>query len=104
LAHHTYRHRVGKILEVLEASTHRVRPGTEDYLPAYHLLGYPAAVVSEASRSLAGMRAKGDSNAALALIAPLLSALGSLLAGAYRGRYRLRHARLARKNRHPRER
>lgn len=99
LANHTYRHRAGKILEVLEASTHRVRPGTEDYLPAYHMLGYPAALVSEASRSLAGMRAAGDSNALLALITPLLSALGGLLAWAYRVRYRLRHARLARKNR-----
>ena len=97
LANHTYRHRAGKIVEILAASTHRVRPGTEDYLPAYHLLRYPAAVVSEASRSLAGMRAEGDSNAVLALTAPLLSALGCLLAWAYRVRYRLRHARLARK-------
>ncbi len=104
LANHTYRHRAGKIVEILAASTHRVRPGTEDYLPAYHLLRYPAAVVSEASRSLAAMRAEGDSNAVLALIAPLLSALGGLLAWAYRVRYRLRHARLARKNRHRRER
>jgi glycosyltransferase involved in cell wall biosynthesis len=98
LAGHTYRHRAAKIVEILAASTHRVRPGTEDYLPAYHLLRYPAAVVSEASRSLAGMRAEGDKNAVLALIAPLLSALGGLLAWAYRMRYRLRHARLARKN------
>ena len=101
LASHTYRHRAAKIVEILAASTHRVRPGTEDYLPAYHLLRYPAAVVSEASRSLAGMRAEGDRNAVLALIAPLLSALGDLLAWAYRVRYRLRHARLARKNAPP---
>src|SRR5262249_47947996 len=97
LANHTYRNRAAKVVEILEASTHRVRPGPEEYLPAYHLLGYPAAVVSEASRSLAGMRAVGDSNAVLALTVPLLSALGGLLAWAYRVRYRMRHARLARK-------
>ena len=97
LADHSYRHRAAKIVEVLAGATHRVRPGPEDYLPAYHLLRYPEAVLSEASRSLAGMRAQGDRNPVLALIAPWISGLAALLDGAYRLRYRLRHARLARK-------
>lgn len=97
LADHSYRQRAAKIVEVLAAATHRVRPGPEDYLPAYHLLRYPEAVLSEASRSLAGMRAQGDRNPVLALIAPWIAGLAALLDGAYRLRYRLRHARLARK-------
>ncbi|HXZ54504.1 MAG TPA: glycosyltransferase [Burkholderiales bacterium] len=97
LASHTYRHRAQKIVDVLAATEHRVRPGPEDYLPAYHLLRYPDAVLSEASRSLAGMRTRGDRNLLLALTVPLLSGLAGLLAWAYRLRYRIRHARLARK-------
>ena len=98
LSGHTYRHRAERIVDVLAAAAHSVKPGPEDYLPAYHLLRYPDAVLSEASRSLAGMRAQGDSNPVLALVVPLLSALAGLLAWAYRLRYRLRYARLARKN------
>ena len=98
LANHTYRHRAQKIVDVLGATPHRVKPGPEDYLPAYHLLRYPDAVLLEASRSLAGMRTQGDRNPVLALIVPLLSGLAGLLECAYRLRYRLRYARLARKN------
>jgi hypothetical protein len=98
LSRHTYRHRVEKILDVLAATTHRVKPGPEDYLPAYHLLHYPEAVLLEASRSMAGMRTQGDRNPVLALVVPLLSGLTWLLGWAYRLRYRLRYARLDRKN------
>jgi hypothetical protein len=98
LSGHTYRHRAEKILDVLAATVHRVKPGPEDYLPAYHLLHYPEAVLSEASRSLAGMRTQGDRNPVLALVMPLLSCLAGLLGLAYRLRYRLRYARLGRKN------
>lgn len=97
LSDHSYQHRARKIVEVLAAAEHRAKPGPEDYLPAYHLLHYPGAVLSEASRSLAGMRAQGDRNPVLALIAACTSALAALLGWAYRLRYRLRHARLARK-------
>jgi glycosyltransferase involved in cell wall biosynthesis len=98
LSGHTYRHRAEKILDVLAATTHRVKPGPEDYLPAYHLLHYPEAVLAEASRSLAGMRTRGDRNPVLALVGPLLLGLAGLLGWAYRLRYRLRYARLGRKN------
>jgi glycosyltransferase involved in cell wall biosynthesis len=98
LSRHTYRHRVEKILEVLAATTHRVKPGPEHYLPAYHLLHYPEAVLSEASRSMAGMRTRGDRNPVLALVVPLLSGVAGLLGWVYRLRYRVRHVRLDRKN------
>jgi hypothetical protein len=98
LSGHTYRHRAEKILDVLATTAHRVKPGPEDYLPAYHLLHYPEAVLSEASRSLAAMRTQGDRNPVLALVGPLLSGMAGLLSWAYRLRYRLRYARLARKN------
>lgn len=97
LDRHTYRHRAEKIVAVLAGSSHRVNPGPEDYLPAFHLLRYPAAVLMQASRSLTAMRARGDANPALALMTPLVSALAWLLAWAYALRYRLRYARLARK-------
>jgi len=97
LANHTYRHRAEKILETLSAAEHRVRPGPADYLPAYHELRYPEAVMLEASRSLAGMKAQGDRNPVLALLVPVLSGLARMLGWAYRVRYRLRYARLARK-------
>jgi hypothetical protein len=97
LANHTYRHRAQKIVDVLGATPHRVKPGPEEYLPAYHLLRYPDAVLLEASNSLAGMRAQGDRNPVLALVACLSAGLAVLLGWAYRLRYRLRHARLARK-------
>lgn len=98
LSEHTYRHRAEKIVDVLAAATHSVKPGPEDYLPAYHLLRYPEAVLLEASRSLVGMRTQGDRNPVLALIVPLLSGLAGVLGWVYRQRYRLRYARLARKN------
>jgi hypothetical protein len=98
LANHTYRHRAETILKVLSKTQHRVRPGPEDYLPAYHLLHYPDAVLLEASRSMKALRSRGDRNPILALVVPLLSGLARLLGWAYRLRYRLRHARLARKN------
>jgi len=98
LTGHTYRHRAEKIVDVLAATTHRVKPCPEDYLPAYHLLRYPEAVLSEASRSLAAMRAQGDGNPVLTLVGRLLSVLAGLLGWAYRLRYRLRYARLGRKN------
>lgn len=98
LSGHTYRHRAERILDVLGATAHRVKPGPEDYLAAYHLLRFPEAVLAEASRSLAGMRTQGDRNPVLALVVPLLSALAGLLGRVYRLRYRLRYARLARKN------
>lgn len=98
LARHTYRHRAEKIVDVLAATTHRVKPGPEDYLPAYHLLRYPDAVLLEASRSLASMRTRGDRNPVLALVALLISGLAGLLGWAYRLRYLLRYARLDRKN------
>jgi len=97
LSDHTYQHRARKVVDALAAVEHRVRPGREDYLPAYHLLRYPDAVLSEASRSLSGMRTQGDRNPVLALIAPCVCGLAVLLSWAYRLRYRLRHARLARK-------
>jgi len=98
LSRHTYHRRAEKILDVLAATTHHVKPGPEDYLPAYHLLHYPEAVLLEASRSVAGMRTQGDRNPVLALVVPLLSGLAGLLGWAYRLRYRLRHFRLDRKN------
>ena len=98
LSHHTYRHRAENIVSVLAATVHRVKPGPEDYLPAYHLLRYPEGVLLEASRSLVGIRAQGDRNPVLAVTLPLLSGLAALLGWAYRLRYRLRHARLDRKN------
>ena len=98
LSGHTYRRRAEKILDVLAATAHRVKPGPEDYLPAYHLLHYPEAVLLEASRSLAGMRTQGDRNPVLALVVPLLSGLAGLLGWVYRLRYRLRYAKLARRN------
>ena len=98
LSSHTYHRRAAKILDVLATTAHRVKPGPEDYLPAYHLLHYPEAVLLEASRSLAGMRTQGDRNPVLALVMPLLSGLAGLLGWAYRLRYRLRYARLGRKN------
>jgi len=64
---------------VLAATPHRVKPGPEDYLSAYRLLRYPDAVLLEASRSLGDMRAKGDRNPVLALIAPLVSGLAAFL-------------------------
>lgn len=97
LSGHTYRHRAEKIVEVLAAAAHRVKPGPEDYLPAFHLLRYPEAVLVEAKRSLSAMRTDGDRNPALAVVLAVLSGLAGALKWAYRLRYRLRYARLARK-------
>jgi hypothetical protein len=103
LSGHTYRHRAEKIVETLSAAERLVKPGPEDYLPAYHELRYPEAVMLEASRSLAGMKAQGDRNPVLALLVPVLSGLARMLGWAYRLRYRLRYARLARKESAARE-
>jgi glycosyltransferase involved in cell wall biosynthesis len=97
LGHHTYRHRAEKILEALAATTHSKRPGPEDYLPAYHLMRYPEAVLSEASRSLTEMRTR-DRNPVLALVVALVLPLAGLLSWSYRLRFRLRYARLTRKH------
>jgi hypothetical protein len=96
LQEHTYEHRARKVLEVLLATTHSVRPAPHQYLSVFHMLRFPDGVLRTTARSLQALREAGDRNAVLALVATICSMLSWLLVRTYHARYRLRHWRLGR--------